>query len=587
MSCRRRRLAPSRSDDERGAVLVLAALTMVVLLIVTAIVIDLGYARGGAGFDQSSADLAALAGGDALAERDYVEACQNIVSYINSNTRAAFSSAGLCAGFAGTVCSGGSAAQVTPTATSGRYDVSIRFPVPDAEIADATFGAGRIDGLPCERMRVVITSRQPSFFGGIAGASEYSVTRTATIRGGDSQTRLVPSLWLLDPVGCTVLSVQGGSQVTAGDVSNPADPNPGVITLDSDGSAGCSATKPTLDAGGSGTEIRAVPLTGGRNQRGEISLVALPFNAISCDGSVACKQSQVVSGQVSPQPIPAEERATRAPVDWLWNCQETYPNYLSVPIEGCPATDEREPYIDQLIAAVGGPNTLPDASYQRWSDFHSCNAASVEVSGNWWVDCPTPGGLSIGNNTVVTFKNGNVVFEGGIKLNGNGVLNVNTANTTANLPVACVPPGTSAPCVGSASDRAAFIYVRDGDWSMGSGTFRGDNTMVYLSPDSEVKSTAGSLPDWTAPTEGPFAGLALWAESPAAFNVSGGAGVRLQGTFFTPFAELSLSGGGNWGQQNAQFISYRLVVSGGSILTMAPDPTTAANLPPPQATLIR
>ncbi len=584
---RRRSSAPARPDDERGAVLVLVALTMVVLLIVTAIVIDLGYARGGAGFDQSSADLAALAGGDALAERKYVEACQDIVTYLNSNTQASFDSAGLCAGFAGTVCSGGSTAQVTPTATSGRYDLSIRFPVPDAEIADATFGAGRIDGLPCERMRVVITSRQPSFFGGIAGASSYSVTRTATIRGGDSQTRLVPSLWLLDPVGCTVLSVSGGSRVTAGDISNPSDPNPGVITIDSDGSAGCSATQPTLDAAGSGTEIRAVPVTGAANQRGEISLVALPFNATTCDGSVACKQSQV-GIQVFPQPIPAEERSTRAPVDWLWNCQETYPDYLSIPIEGCPATDEREPYIDQLIAGVR-TSGRPDASYQRWTDFHSCSpSGNISVTGNWWVDCPTPGGLSINGSNSVTFASGNVVFDGGIKLLGSGALNINTANTTANLPFACLPPAASAPCIGSASGRAAFIYVRNGDWTLGGGTFRGKNTMMYLSPDSELKGTGGSPPVWSAPTEGPFAGLALWAESYDPFTISGGAGVALQGTFFTPFAnDLTLTGGGNWGQQNAQFISYRLTVSGGSVLTMAPDPTTAANLPPPQATLIR
>lgn len=195
--------------------------------------------------------------------------------------------------------------------------------------------------------------------------------------------------------------------------------------------------------------------------------------------------------------------------------------------------------------------------------------------------------LSISTGNSVTFESGNVVFDGGVKLNGTGELHINTGNSTVNLPVACIPPNSSAPCVGSASDRAAFIYVRAGDWTLGGGVFEGHNTMMYLSPDSEVKGTAGSPPDWTAPTEGPFAGLALWAESPGAFNISGGAPVHLQGTFFTPFADLSLTGGGNWGQQNAQFISYRLTVSGGSVLTMAPDPTTAANLPPPQATLIR
>jgi uncharacterized membrane protein len=98
---RRRHVSSSRPDDERGAVLVLVALTMVALLIVTAIVIDLGYARGGAGFDQSSADLAALAGGEALAERDYVDACRDIVDYVNTNARLSpgIDGTGLCAGF--------------------------------------------------------------------------------------------------------------------------------------------------------------------------------------------------------------------------------------------------------------------------------------------------------------------------------------------------------------------------------------------------------------------------------------------------------------------------------------------------------
>jgi hypothetical protein len=111
---------------------------------------------------------------------------------------------------------------------------------------------------------------------------------------------------------------------------------------------------------------------------------------------------------------------------------------------------------------------------------------------------------------------------------------------------------------------------------------------VYLGTTSVLKGSGGSPPAWSAPSEGPFAGLALWAEAPGAYTISGGAGVTLRGTFFTPFAdELTLTGGGNWGQQNAQFISYRLKVTGGSVLTMAPDPTSAVILPPSAATLIR
>ncbi|WP_421120746.1 hypothetical protein ACE2AJ_05435 [Aquihabitans daechungensis] len=180
------------------------------------------------------------------------------------------------------------------------------------------------------------------------------------------------------------------------------------------------------------------------------------------------------------------------------------------------------------------------------------------------------------------------MFDGGVKLNSGSALNFNTNNPVSSLPFGCSQTSPAAPCLASSSARAAFVYVRKGDLNLGGGGFNAKNTTVYLSPTSVMKGSGGSPPAWSAPTEGPFAGLALWAEAPGAFTISGGAGVTLRGTFFTPFAdELTLTGGGDWGQQNAQFISYRLKVSGGSILAMAPDPSVAVNLPPPAATLIR
>jgi hypothetical protein len=573
--------------DERGVTIVLLAVALVAVVFIVAVVVDLGYTRGGASFDQSSADLAALAGGPSLISKKYPDACKDIIGYVNTNAPgiSAIDATQFCTGFSTTTCSGGSVAQVTPSTTQGAYTVKMEFPVPDSAIADATFGKGKEDGLPCERIRVSITSREPSFFGGIGGKQEYSVTRTATVRGGTTQNPLIPALWLLDPVGCGVLNVQGGSKVYAGDVSDPLHINPGVITLDSDGST-CSTTNPTLVSGGQGTEIRALPLTGEPRERGEITLRALPFNATTCAGSVACDQS-AIGTQILPQPIPAEERATRAPVDWTWNCKPNYPDYFGIAIKGCGASTGRGPYIDRLVSGIGTTG-LP-TGYQRWTSSHSCSPnGTITVTGNWWVDCNTPNGLSINNGTTVSFTGGNVVFNGGVKLNSGGVLNVNATNPTATLPSSCTPPNVAIPCLTSSSARAAFIYVRAGDWNLGGGTFNAKSTVVYLSPTSFLKGSGGSPPTWSAPTEGPFAGLSLWAEAPGAFTISGGAGVKLQGTFFTPFAnELTLTGGGNWGQQNAQFISYRLKVSGGSNLTMAPDPTTAIVLPPAAATLIR
>lgn len=576
------------TPDQRGAVIVLTAFSMVAILITAAIVIDLGYVRGGASFNQSNADLAALAGGDELARNKYREACEDIIGYVNTNATGieAINATSFCATFGSTICSGSTNAQVTPTVDAGRYTVELRFPVPDAEIADPTFGTGVLDGEPCERITVSITSREPSFFGGVVDRDGYEVTRTATVRGGASQTRLVPALWLLDPVGCVVLSVQGGSQVIAGDLSDPNNPIPGVITLDSDTSdSKCSTSNTSLQAGGTGTVVRALPETGPPGERGEISLRGLPFNATTCQSSKACKPSEVGT-TVFPQPIPAEERATRAPVDWLWNCKAAYPAYLGVPIEGCPLTDVRSAYIDRLVAALGGSGQ--PAGYQRWTDSYSCNpGGTIVATGNWWVNCGG-NGLQMTNGTDITFTGGNVVFQSGIKLNGGASLKINTANPTTSLPSSCRPPTLTIPCVQNASSRAAFVYVRGGTWDLGGGALDARNTMIFLGGGGTVKGTGGAPPAWTAPTEGPFAGLALWSEAGGAYNISGGAGVSLRGTFFTPYADaLSLSGGGNWGQQNAQFISYRLNVTGGSRLTMAPDPSSAVILPPSSATLIR
>ena len=371
----------------------------------------------------------------------------------------------------------------------------------------------------------------------------------------------------------------------AGDVSDPTNPIPGVITIDSDGTRGCSTTNTTIQGGGTGTEIRAVPLTGAPGERGEISLRALPDRATSCTGTFACKQSEVGT-QVFPQPIPSPERATRHRSTGCGTARPL-PRLPGDPDRTLPVHRRAGPYIDRLISSIGSSGA--PAGYQRWSSTHSCSpSGTITVSGNWWVDCPTPSGLSINNGTTVTFASGNVVFDGGIRLNGGGALNINTVEP-GRQPALRLPAPRQRRTLHVVLERAGGADLRaGGDWTLGGGTFTGNHSLVYLSPNSVVKGSGGAPPRWTAPTEGPFAGLSLWAEADEPFTVSGGSGVMLRGTFFTPFAdELTLTGGGEWGQQSAQFISYRLRVSGGSSLTMAPDPSVSAQLPTPAATLIR
>jgi len=253
------------------------------------------------------------------------------------------------------------------------------------------------------------------------------------------------------------------------------------------------------------------------------------------------------------------------------------------------------PYIDNLKAAIG-TNGLPavtngvGTAYQSWKAAFSCNpAGTISVSGNWVVDCN--GGLNIGNGTNVEFKNGNVVFDGGFQMTG-GTLKFNTNNTNAALPPICKPPAVTTPCTGYASPEASFVYIRKGDINITGGVLTVNKAMVYVK-DGYVKVNS-SPPIWLAPNDGPFNYLALWSDQPATSNnlsknsMAGGTGVQLSGIFFVPeAAPFSLTGGGTWGQQNAQFIAFQLQVSGGGSLTMSPDPQKSIKTPTLAGTLIR
>jgi Flp pilus assembly protein TadG len=586
-------------DRERGAVLVMATLLLTALLGLTALVVDLGVVRSQVRVDQGVADFAALAGAKGLAANDPTGACRAAIQYVNQNASLspAITPSTFCAGMGTTRCSGG-AGQAAPATTSGSYTVSVHYPVPDSEIADShVVGGARLqDGTECQRIRVVISSRTRPLFSSVLGKTRLDDTTSATARPWPRGPQLTPALWLLDPVGCTSLAISGGSQVIVGTSTVP-----GILTVDSNGST-CQSNQRTVSVTGSGTMLRAVPLSG--SPLGTIQLFGLPSTATSCiaagAGSAACDPADVATGRMLPQPVPVSSRATRARVDDVYNCHNPYPAasalYHGIALVASCDPSTTPAYIDNLKTAVGttGLPTVAPAGigtvYQRWRASFGCNpSGTISVSGNWWIDCP--GGLSIGNGTSVEFKNGNVVFDSGFSMTG-GSLSFNTSNTTPQLPAACVPPTVTTPCTGAASAGAAFVYLRDGDVNITGGQLNINRAFVYAAT-GYVKVNS-SPPIWNAPTEGPFGYLALWCDMPATsnstskFSMAGGTGVQLSGVFFTPeAAPFSLTGGGTWGQQNAQFVSFQVQVSGGGSLTMAPDPQKSVKVPTLAGALIR
>src|SRR6185437_11503620 len=81
----------------------------------------------------------------------------------------------------------------------------------------------------------------------------------------------------------------------------------------------------------------------------------------------------------------------------------------------------------------------------------------------------------------------------------------------------CKPPTVQTPCIGSSSANAAIVYIRGNNGTTistsGTGTVVANHTFIYGGTGSVAFS--GSPPTWTAPTEGPFAGIAYWTDMPA------------------------------------------------------------------------
>ena len=590
----RRLLARSRTEE--GFVLVFFALLMVVLLGVAALVVDLGQQRSNRRTAQEIADLAALGGGKSLSAGDPGQACADAITYLNMNVQdlsPKITASSFCTGQAGnnvtaTNCTvTGGSIQAKPTTTVGRYTITLMYPVLDSDIGDSHFsGTGKRDGSACQRMGLKVGITSPARFARALGTPTLQTSRTAIVKMTNSRGSRIPALWLLDPYGCVSLSISGGAQLTLGDTST-SPPIPGVATIDSDGSQ-CNNNQVTLSSTGTGSFLTAVPLTG--TNSGVISIYALPADATTCVNK-ACDQADVDGSRVAPQPVPAIERATRAPIDWRYNCKRgpnvfspAYPAYHGVTMADCPVDVTTPPYIDQLTAAVGTSGQPISSSFVRWSSLYSCNnppVATITLNGNTWVDCTT---LNIGSGTNVIF-NGNVVFDGTVKMTG-GSLSFNTANPSSALPSACLTAITTT-CLASSSQNAAWAYFRNGDLNMTGGSLTVHNTFVYQKGGA-IKDTAGVAPVWSPPAEGPFQALSLWSEASDVYTISGGGGLDLRGVFFTPEANpFKITGGGGVNQQHAQFVSYHLDISGSGALKLAPDNTEYVAIPPKAGTLIR
>jgi hypothetical protein len=171
----------------------------------------------------------------------------------------------------------------------------------------------------------------------------------------------------------------------------------------------------------------------------------------------------------------------------------------------------------------------------------------------------------------VTFADGNVVFDGQVRVFGSLTINP-----------------------GGAEDHV--VYLREGEFEKDAqATVSMEHTFVYLE-DGRVDFNGGSGGlVWSAPDGlgfdpwGPlFDDLALWSESSEEHRIGGQAGNDLEGTFFTPNANpFVLSGQGSQFQTKAQFLTRRLELSGQAEVVMSPNPDRVTLIPIREIRLIR
>jgi hypothetical protein len=555
----------SSVDSERGASLIIVAFVLILLMGVAALAIDLAGMRYDLRAAQLASDAAATAGAiqiDPVAGSDAQEACQVAWEYLleNIEDEGPTTSPPNCANFSGNC----PASSRTEPASAGPYSFRIVHPVEDIHefMGDQPINDD-IDGGACQRLGVSVERTRDFTFGRligfVAGTPESSSVARIAVRPGEGE--LVPLL-VLEPTKCEALSVKGGGMANAYIVVDSFNDVPGIIAVDSDGSSGppgCGGSGYTIHANNTPNNwIRALDVPPPDSVPSAILSYALS-GAPGANPARAYENADVDSNRIYPRPIPTPRRITRAAIDWRYNCQTSYPDYLGiVKVDGCTTGDA--PHINNLRDQYG----TGDPGFDEWT---TCTVTGpLTISGDKWIRCPSGFVVQSG---VVTFEGGDLVFEGGIQVKGNATQLIINPTPTA--------------------DRVVFL--RSGDLEKEShSTLTMNQVFVYMESGGLDLSGGGGGLTWIAPLleDSVFEDLALWANSGTNFSIGGQSGNTLEGTFFTPFADpFRLTGTGSQLQTAAQFVARRLEAFGQAQVFMTPDPDRSTRLPIRGVMLIR
>jgi hypothetical protein len=284
----RSRLRRTR-DGDRGVYAILYAVLVVVLVGMSAIVVDIAGLREDRRDNRAAADSAATGGAEFLNPISFggvrpKEGCEQAWAYLSSILDDLPTPSTPCSDFNGvtatTYCSTAAPAMIRAQRTVGDRTVVIAWPVPrddPATAADESQGYLNSDVAPnpggvvnqdfaserdgsdagCDRIGVaIIEDRTFGLANGIgSGGQNTSIHSVARFNPDGGEADQIAALNVLNPTECASLVTTGGGKVLVGPtVENGVIAGPGIIAVESTGLGTCVGS-PNPDGTGGGNRV--------------------------------------------------------------------------------------------------------------------------------------------------------------------------------------------------------------------------------------------------------------------------------------------------------------------------------------------
>jgi Flp pilus assembly protein TadG len=511
------------SRDERGGAAIFMALSLTMILVAAAMVLDFGLIRLDRQSNKSVSDSAVMAGlraaDDDTSDIYTLRGVCGALSFLRANKpELAGLPDSMCAGSWQTsdrVCDQANPNASTSltdyvgtvTANSTTYNVEIKAPYqlsdgnwPEESLSTLASDPSLMNG--CDQLAVMITeSRRPGLGGLVANRVSTRTRTVGRIHVGAGMRP--PALLLLERTKCSVLVVGSNGSPSSIKV-NATMGVPGTIHADSNatGSDCGSGSNQQLFQGHQTNAIEAG--AGSATAPGVITSRATYLkraNNIVWDDVLNVHGLTSAGGIVAPT---GQNLVTRRPID------DRYATGVRSSLAGAATFWTMNP-----------TNALP----QGWQKA-GCNPSASDLSftGSLYIDCPQQNGITLGSgSSPITINASTVFFNGWLKGGGLHMPNatrvyVNNTDSSGNLikPDAIAMTGGDALCVqATACDSANLVngecpttpgsgnakfFVRRGGLAENGGLLRLCHTTVYLmggQTDGCVPATNGAAPTTT------------------------------------------------------------------------------------------